>query len=479
MKKTFIGLLFLLSLFLNTQNSFAEIDGTKYVEPIILSSIFTDYRSCLKREPSEAELVKHYADYQKDRNIQALKDSICGASRLAQEQQRKDLIRSEVMTASIKCLGRNAKTEEVDKYISKYSTITLAMVDQEICNSEEAKAYTRNKKTAEINEAFLACVDRNPTTTELTAYLSSVATSSLQSQVCSSAVAVQHKKDLEEKKRKEEEEKARKEAEMVALLKKQADEQAEKERQEKERKEREERESLLKKAEIVDPIQARNDITKSLLEKPTKDAENRIRRDARETDQFVREGIEPVTDQVRQAEDLVRRDAREADQFVREGLRPLTDLVRREQEITKQILDIPINGVKKAFNSLFGGSDEPRMSKKEAESVVIEVYKKCLKRSPDASGMAEYTNRLMYSKSEKWVETDVCTSAEALEKNGGEPIVTDNTKLKTDTSSVIKRVYLECLRRNPDASGMSTYSRMLANGKSESWLKKELCNQSN
>lgn len=111
------------------------------------------------------------------------------------------------------------------------------------------------------------------------------------------------------------------------------------------------------------------------------------------------------------------------------------------------------------------------MSKSQAESEVRSIYSVCLGRTPDSGGLKHYTDRLMNGESVSRIKSDICNSPEAEkynQKNSSNKNTTTSSKTSSNSSyeQQIANVYRICLKREPDASGLKTYTDLLKNGKS-------------
>lgn len=101
-----------------------------------------------------------------------------------------------------------------------------------------------------------------------------------------------------------------------------------------------------------------------------------------------------------------------------------------------------------------------RWDRRDAERAVRSAYRDLLGREPDERGLREYRDRLM---DRGWTEDQL---RDALRHS---PEFRNR-----DVSGIIRRVYRDVLRREPDPAGISRYIRTLRDGMSEAEMRAEL-----
>ena len=98
--------------------------------------------------------------------------------------------------------------------------------------------------------------------------------------------------------------------------------------------------------------------------------------------------------------------------------------------------------------------------KRDAERAVRAVYRDILSRDPDNSGLRFYLGRLVTA---GWSEAQLRQALHA----------SDEFKHR-DLAAIVRRCYREALGRDPDGSGMASYTRALDRGQTEAELLAEL-----
>jgi hypothetical protein len=98
--------------------------------------------------------------------------------------------------------------------------------------------------------------------------------------------------------------------------------------------------------------------------------------------------------------------------------------------------------------------------RRDAERAVRAAYRDLLNRDPDERGLIDYRDRLM---SRGWTEDQL---RDAMRRS--------SEYRNRDVSAILRRVYRDVLRREPDPAGAAKYSRALRDGMSESELRAEL-----
>jgi hypothetical protein len=98
--------------------------------------------------------------------------------------------------------------------------------------------------------------------------------------------------------------------------------------------------------------------------------------------------------------------------------------------------------------------------RRDAERAVRAAYRDLLGRDPDERGLIDYRDRLV---SRGWTEDQLRDAV----RHGSE-------YRSRDVNAILRRVYRDVLRREPDPAGSGKYGRALQNGMSESELRAEL-----
>ncbi|MDB6094051.1 MAG: hypothetical protein JWM32_1613 [Verrucomicrobia bacterium] len=98
--------------------------------------------------------------------------------------------------------------------------------------------------------------------------------------------------------------------------------------------------------------------------------------------------------------------------------------------------------------------------RRDAERAVRSAYRDILGRDPDEDGLRQYRTRLM-------------------ERGWNEDQLRDNLRSSPefrarDVEAVVRKIYRDVLNRDPDPSGLATYTRRLQGGMSEAELRAEL-----
>jgi hypothetical protein len=96
----------------------------------------------------------------------------------------------------------------------------------------------------------------------------------------------------------------------------------------------------------------------------------------------------------------------------------------------------------------------------DAERAVRAAYRDLLNRDPDERGLVDYRDRLT---SRGWTEDQL---RDAIRQS--------SEYRNRDVSAILRRVYRDVLRRDPDPAGAAKYARALRDGMSESELRAEL-----
>jgi hypothetical protein len=99
-------------------------------------------------------------------------------------------------------------------------------------------------------------------------------------------------------------------------------------------------------------------------------------------------------------------------------------------------------------------------SARDADRALRAAYRDILNRDPDPDGLRFYRGRLLDA---GWSEPQL---RDALRRS-------DEFRSR-DFGAIVRRVYREVLGREPDASGLSTYTRALSRGQTEAELRAEL-----
>lgn len=103
------------------------------------------------------------------------------------------------------------------------------------------------------------------------------------------------------------------------------------------------------------------------------------------------------------------------------------------------------------LREVFRRSDEFRT--RDLDAIIRRAYRDVLGRDPDASGLAAYQRGLSRGMTEPEMRAELARSREAIERQARE-----NTKRAHE---VVTRVYRELLKREPDPSGLDTYTRLI------------------
>jgi len=99
-------------------------------------------------------------------------------------------------------------------------------------------------------------------------------------------------------------------------------------------------------------------------------------------------------------------------------------------------------------------------NRRDADRAIRAAYRDILGRDPDAAGLRFYLGRLLDA---GWSEPQL---RDALRRS-------DEFRSR-DFSAIVRRVYREVLGRDPDTSGLASYTRALGRGQTEAELRAEL-----
>jgi len=95
----------------------------------------------------------------------------------------------------------------------------------------------------------------------------------------------------------------------------------------------------------------------------------------------------------------------------------------------------------------------------ENDPKIIKLYRKYLKRNPDAEGIEFFQKQMIKGKSLDWVESEIKNSDEGKYHLKGK-----------EYGPKIIEFHRKYLKRNPDAAGMAYFIKMLDDGKTIDWL---------
>ena len=145
MNKLFLIIILFVTTFAGTKTSaYYEIDGSKYVEPIIYNAIVEFHNSCLRRGPTNQEIANAAALYGKYKDLEMLKKSICSEEKKEAESIRIREINLEILSVFRACLGREPKPEELSLYFEKFSKSEPDDIKKAICDLPEAVARAKS-----------------------------------------------------------------------------------------------------------------------------------------------------------------------------------------------------------------------------------------------------------------------------------------------------------------------------------------------
>ena len=103
------------------------------------------------------------------------------------------------------------------------------------------------------------------------------------------------------------------------------------------------------------------------------------------------------------------------------------DTVDFATDVVSSVVDPIVNSLVKIGNTIacgvkeiFGGNcDQPRMSQADAEKLVTQMYEQYLGREPESGGLATWTKEVMYGNGPEWVSEQIRNSVEGKARTPG------------------------------------------------------------